>query len=457
MFLSTISLLTIISHPSLAPRNSADELPRRGTLGVGFAPVSADVRTALKLKAGEGLVAQAPMPGLSAEKAGLQAGDVIVSLNGKPAVAGGLGEMVRALPSGQTFTLKGFRDGKPTEWKAVLMEKPRDPGNENYTVSYSHIVSNGKRMRTIITTPKAPGKHPGWMFIQGLSPISYDYTLNAGGASLARIDAPILFDYANSGFVTMRVEKPGVGDSEGGPFSECDYTTELDIYRQAMKQLKEQPSVDASNVFIFGHSMGGAFGPMIACETPVRGIAVYGTAARTWYEYLLDTLRYQGIVMGGSYESADEEVRQGTRIMGLIFMEGKSVESVKKDHPELAATIDSLFPGGLFNGKSPKFWSQLASTNFATYWAKCNCPVLAVHGASDFVSYEADHRLIADIVNKVHPGAGTFATAANNDHLFNSWATEQESAKNWPNGTYGETFQKLMKSWIQDILNKPGK
>ncbi len=45
---------------------------------------------------------------------------------------------------------------------------------------------------------------------------------------------------------------------EGGPFADLDYTTELDIYRQALKQLKESAGVDAGNVFIFGHSMGGA-------------------------------------------------------------------------------------------------------------------------------------------------------------------------------------------------------
>ncbi len=44
--------------------------------------------------------------------------------------------------------------------------------------------------------------------------------------------------------------------------------------------------------------MGGAFGPMIAAENPVKGLAVYGVAARTWFEYLLDTLRYQGLVAG---------------------------------------------------------------------------------------------------------------------------------------------------------------
>ena len=67
--------------------------------------------------------------------------------------------------------------------------------------------------------------------------------------------------------------------------------TELDIYRQALRQLKETKEVDSGNVFIFGHSMGGGFGPMIAAESRVKGLVVYGVEARTWFEYLLDTIR----------------------------------------------------------------------------------------------------------------------------------------------------------------------
>src|SRR5262249_44506039 len=153
----------------------------------------------------------------------------------------------------------------------------------NYDVIYRHVLSHGKKIRTIITHPKKPGKHPGFMFIQGYSPVSYDFTLEGSTGDISTIDGPILFEFANSGFVTMRVEKPGVGDSEGGPFAELDFTTELDIYRQALKQLKELSDVDSENVFIFGHSMGGAFGPMIAAENRVKGLVVYGVASRTWF------------------------------------------------------------------------------------------------------------------------------------------------------------------------------
>lgn len=439
--------------PILSDLFIKEELPRRGSLGLAFTPIPADLQSKLNLKAGEGLVAAGPVAGLTAEKAGVQAGDVVLAVNGNPVVPKTLSGLVREIPSGSNVTFKVLRDGKSLDLTTKMVEKPRDPGNANYEVIYSNIVSHGKRMRTIITKPKKPGKYPGFFFIQGFSPVSYDFTLETSKGDVTTIDGPILYDFANSGFVTMRVEKPGVGDSEGGPFAPMDYTTELDIYRQALKQLKESSGVDTNNVFIFGHSMGGSFGPMIAAENPVKGIAVYGTAARTWFEYLMDTIRYQGLVKGDTFENADEVSRLGAQLMALVFLEKKSPEEVKKSHPQLKELVDDFFPDGLFNGKSLDFWRQLAQTNFASYWAKCKAHVLAVKGEADFVVYEADHKLIADIVNRANPGFGKFVIAPKSDHLFHKFDSEQESMKNFQRGTFNLEFSKMMMAWIREVID----
>ncbi|TMQ60781.1 MAG: hypothetical protein E6K72_00355 [Candidatus Eisenbacteria bacterium] len=299
---------------------------------------------------------------------------------------------VGALPVGKSVVLKVLRKGKPLELRLALIEKPRDPGSDQYAVAYSDVTSHGHRMRTIITQPRTPGRHPALMFIQGFSPISYDYRLDGPG-----LDAPILLAFARGGFVTMRVDKPGVGDSEGGPFATVDFVTETDIYRQALFQLKGLDGVDTSNVFVFGHSMGGAFGPVVACEIPVRGMILYGIESRTWHEYLLDTLRYQELLAGKSYAGVDDDVRASSRAMEMVFQDHMTTLQIKASHPELAAIVDTTFPGGLFNAKTSDFWSQLENTNFAWYWSRCGARVLAAHGASDFVTYSVDHRLVADI------------------------------------------------------------
>jgi pimeloyl-ACP methyl ester carboxylesterase len=451
----SLLLASHFSQPLHSDTSSQSEaLPRRGALGVPLAPIPADLASKNGLQSGQGLLAMQPVAGMTGDRAGIKLNDIVLAFNGVPVAPGKVAELVRNTPAGKTVTFDILRDGKKMQLQTVLTEKPRDPGNKNFEVVYSHVVSHGERMRTIITKPRKAGKHPTLFFIQGFSPISYDYTLATSDGSVSSLDGPLLFDFANSGFVTVRVEKPGVGDSEGGPFAPMDYITELDIYRQALKQLKSLPEVDSNNVFIFGHSMGGSFGPMVAAENPVKGLAIYGVASRTWFEYLLDTIRYQGLVGGNSFEDADEEVRQSSRVIAQVFLENRSPADVKKDFPKLAPLVDGLFPGGLFNGKSLDFWRQLGQINFPSYWTKCNARVLAAKGFSDFVVYEVDHKLIADIVNRAHPGWGKSVTVPDSDHLFHGWKTEPESMKNFQRGKYSPNFSRLMMKWIKDVMKE---
>lgn len=440
--LSASLLLTL--QFSQAATNLPTDLPRRGSLGIAFAGNPG----------GKGLTVQSITPGLTGDKAGVKEGDVLLKINDRDAAQPGLSGWVRELPTGKPVTFTLARNNKEQTVTSNLVERPRDPGTADYEVLYSHVVSHGKRMRTIITRPRAKGTYPGFFFIQGFSPVSYDYTLATATGDVQSLNGPMLHDFAKSGFVTIRVEKPGVGDSEGGPFAPMDYLTEIDIYRQALKQLKAMPEVDTSNVFIFGHSMGGSFGPMVAAENPVKGLAIYGVAARTWFEYLLDTIRYQGLVAGDSFENADTNARQGARIMAQVMLENKSPEEVKKNIPELAPLVDAYFPGGLFNGKSLDFWRQLGQINFASYWSKLDSHVFAAKGASDFVVYEADHKLIADIVNRARPGKGTWEVIPNSDHLFHAFETEPESQRNFQRGTFSMNFSNRMKAWIREVIAK---
>ena len=74
----------------------------------------------------------------------------------------------------------------------------------------------------------------------------------------------------------------------------------------------------------FGHSMGGAFGPIVASESPVRGLIMYGIEGRTWNEDLLDVTRYQNQLSGSSYAQIDDMVRSA----GRIFAQEEGFEPV---------------------------------------------------------------------------------------------------------------------------------
>jgi hypothetical protein len=186
-------------------------------------------------------------------------------------------------------------------------------------------------------------------------------------------------------------------------------------------------------------------------------MAMYGIEARTFHEYLLDTLRYQAVLAGSTYADVDDGVRKSSRAFEYVFQDKLSPDEVKKAHPDLAATVDAEFPGGLFNAKTAEYWRQLENTNFASYWSKCNTHVLCVHGASDFVSYEVDHRLVADIVNKAHPGWGKFVIAPSSDHLFSNWKTEADSLAHWPKGNFNPAFVRILEAWVDGVMTDGSK
>ena len=138
--------------------------------------------------------------------------------------------------------------------------------------------------------------------------------------------------------------------------------------------------------------------------------------------------------------------------MEMVFQEDKTPAQVAKQVPDLKEIVEKTFPGGLFSGKTARFWKQLENTNFASYWEKCHTRVLAVWGESDFVSYRVDHQLVADMVNAAHPGWGKFATAPHSDHLFSNWPSQAESLKHWPTGDFNPAFLTLLKGWVEDVM-----
>src|SRR5262245_1422795 len=106
----------------------------------------------------------------------------------------------------------------------------------------------------------------------------------------------------------MRVDRPGCGDSEGGPCRDVDFETEIDGYREALRALKQVDFVDSGKVFLFGHSLGGSMGPIIAADEPVRGIAGYGSGAQTWFERILGQGRRIALLDGTKPADVDRRI-----------------------------------------------------------------------------------------------------------------------------------------------------
>jgi hypothetical protein len=124
----------------------------------------------------------------------------------------------------------------------------------NVDVIYDTVSApDGNRLRTIITKPRQAKAKLPLIFVAGwLSCDSVEAPANTKDASglvfrgLAQLPQFSLF----------RVDKQGVGDSEG-VCGETDFDSELAGYRAAFRALKNYHFIDTNRVYMLGISNGG--------------------------------------------------------------------------------------------------------------------------------------------------------------------------------------------------------
>lgn len=322
-----------------AAQTSDGGLQRRAWLGVALGPHDA------------GVLVTATVDGSSAASAGLRAGDIIQAVDGRvvrdpPAVIAAVGRRV----SGDTTRVEILRGTEAHTREMVLRPVPREtlPGaNFEYAAV---TLEDGSRLRTIVSVPTTAGRHAAVMLIQGGGCGSVDVPMapDTGPAGLLRT-------IASHGYVTMRVEKSGVGDSRGPACEAIGYAQELEGYRLALAALMQHPRVDVERVVLLGISLGGVFAPLLAREHPVSGIVVYGTL--------------------GS-------------------------------------------PPSPYPGRSERFFREFATVDVHAAWSAVSARVLVLHGEFDETVALIDDTRIAPWVNASRPGAATHRVLPGLDHCW---------------------------------------
>jgi hypothetical protein len=399
-------------------------------------------------------------PDTSAADARFKAGDVVLAVNGT-GVAGipDFLKKVEESRAGDVLVLEFVRAAVRSEQRVTLKEMPREKG-DGYEVTYSFVTSHGARLRTIITRPKGEGRHPAVMLLQG-------------GHTCFSIDNPVGTPFgftwvarnvAQHGYVTMRVERPGCGDSEGGPLRDVDFETELDGYKEALRALKEMEFVDPERVFLFGHSAGGIMAPLMAVEIPVRGIAVFGTASGTWFESVFGQRRRLATLDGTSAAEVDQELLAQARFWYPLLVEKKTPREILEKAPELKELgwiVDDKYVGE----RLYTYHHQLADQNLAKVWSKVAAAdpvprVLAMWGKSDWLSTQSQHTWIAEVVNRVKPQSASFVALDATDHFFLRTATPEESyryfkpVKGMPPTEFSRPVVDTLLGWLDE--NKRG-
>jgi hypothetical protein len=393
------------------------DLPRSVSFGALVSDLNDGLRAALNVSVLSGTRIERVVEGSSAQRAGFAANDVLVSMGGEAIEnTSHFLKLLKKYHGGDKIELTFYRESKLNSTTITFLPKMMET-NDDFDIIYSSVWSGNNHLRTIITKPKGGSNYPAVLIVGGVGCYSID------NPSVTEIRSIKVWadSLAKHGFVTMRIEKTGMGDSKGIPCNECDFNTEKQGCLDGLKQLKSLPYVDKENVFIAGFSIGGVIAPLIAQQEPVKGIIVYGTVGRNWLEYEMDNALRQQMLDNQRADSIDSYMRaEYIRLYGL-FVEKKLPQQIIKEHPETAAH--------LFNyPMRVEYFQQVADVNIRELWMKTTAKVLAMHGSSDFVSSATEHKLIAETVNHYNPGNATYVEIPDADHWGLFTKSEMESA-----------------------------
>lgn len=442
--LALASLLAVV----VAPVVRADDLKRRGMIGVQLAPLTEESRKMFHVAVEKGVVLTAIVPGSPAEKAELKAGDIVVRLQG---------ETVESLPmfmknmrkfgAGDTVKFTVVRGGNETTAEVTLNPRPLETSSD-YDVVYDSAGEPGKRVRMILTKPKEAGKYPAVLFIQGLGPGPVEFL--GQGANPVRT---LVAELTRAGFVTARAERVSVGDSEGTDVNENTIDTDVTSFRAALTRLSKLDFVDPNKVFVMAHSSGAAIAPLVGKDLPIKGIATFAAFARPWNEHSIEgSLRQWKFELKKEDEIKELEAKE--RLFNdECYGKKKSPKDILAAHPELKEFMGEFMQDDTFIfGIHYRYMQELASLDVAGAWSKIKAPVMAMWGEADWNASKADSELVASIVNKNAPGKGKFVALPKTDHGFNQAEDQEESflASTGGGGTFNPAVIDTLVKWFKD-------
>jgi pimeloyl-ACP methyl ester carboxylesterase len=308
---------------------------------------------------------------------------------------------------------------------------------QNADVVYDWVVNHsGQKLRTFVTRPKTvAGKVPVIFFVGWLSCDTMEYP-DANTHDGFGIFMRHLID--ESGYSTVRMDKPGVGESQGD-CSKADFNSEMEGWQAAFESLGKYDFMDRKRVFIVGLSNGGGFSPLAAQQHPVRGFVSVGSWGRTWYEHMLELERRRWTGEGKSPAEVNASVKVFADFYNLYLMKGMTPGQVIARHPEWKQFWYDT-PDGQY-GRPAAFYQQLQQLNLGDAWQKVNAPVLVIRGGADDIMSRADSLAIAEIVNQGHPGRARYLEIDGMGHGFTV------------NRTFYDALVPTVLDWMKQQLN----
>jgi len=228
-----------------------------------------------------------------------------------------------------------------------------------------------------ITMPKGKGPFPALVLVHGSGPNDRDESIGPN-----KPFKDLAWGLASRGVAVLRYDKR----TKARP-AECvrlgdRFTVQEEVIedaRAAVRLLAHTPGVDATRVFLLGHSLGGYLAPRIAEGAPeLAGLVIMAGPVRPFEDLLVDQARYLGQVDGMPRDVLDQQVRDIQR------------RATRVKAPDLSPlTASASLPLGI----PAPYWLDLRQVHPPQTARALGKPILVLQGERDYQVTTADFEL----------------------------------------------------------------
>jgi uncharacterized protein len=180
------------------------------------------------------------------------------------------------------------------------------------------VHANGFNIAGTLTTPPGVGRlrHPTVVLVGGSGPIDRDETV-AGIPIFGQLAGSL----AERGFIVLRYDKRGVGQS-GGRTETVTLTDYADDLIAATRWLARRDDVDSRRLAIVGHSEGGAIAMLAAArEKKIAALVLAASIGTTGAELILEQQRHQLDLLNLPESERNEKIALQKKIHDAVVTE----------------------------------------------------------------------------------------------------------------------------------------
>lgn len=261
-----------------------------------------------------------------------------------------------------------FEDPKKFEAGAPVYETPKYADANLYEEKQTTVGAGEWALPATLTMPKGKTNVPAIVLVHGSGANDRDET-HVNPAN--KIFKDLALGLASKGIAVLRYDKRTLTHA-GKMAKRKDFTVKeetIDDALLAVELLRKTPNVDAKNIFVLGHSLGGYLAPRIGeRDASIAGFVVFAGAARPLEDLIYEQNAYfaalDGAVSPDEQKNLDDLKKKVARVKAYKQADADSAE--------------------MFYGAPPAYFIDLRNYNPPRVAARLKQPMLVLQGESDY-------------------------------------------------------------------------